>query len=489
MTTRLAWLVTLAAAMLIVPSMGAGSPAATPTAAEAKAPPTAIDELLRQLKQPTPWLCWGADFRARNEYYNNIVTLAATSLHEQDVFRLRWRVWAAITAAPNLTLNARLAAEARYWERPAFVGAFKTRTGWEQRFGLFDTFAVKWTHPGPVPVTLTVGRQDIMLGDAYDWWLVMDGTPGDGSWTTYFDAARLTVEAPSIRTKFDVIGLVQNPPPDFAVPTIGRSTDYPVTDQKEKGAILYASNRSLPNVQVDGYFIAKHDQQQTCTVAGVSRLSGDNAEIFTVGSKVTGTPGAHLRYSIEGAYQFGRKQDRVSGLFAQRDLRAYGGKGRLSYAFNDSWNQQLSVNGELLSGDDPGTRDTDEMFDNLWGRWPLWSEMYIYSVIYETGGRVAQMNNLARLGVAWSCVPLKGTSLSLAYNSLYAPESTPTRAVLPALFSHRGHFRGHHVQAVVKRQFSKYLSGHLWAEWIWQGDYYAQRELLTFLRAELAIGF
>ena len=59
----------------------------------------------------------------------------------------------------------------------------------------------------------------------------------------------------------------------------------------------------------------------------------------------------------------------------------------------------------------------------------------------------------------------------------------------PALFSDAGHFRGHYVQAVVKHQFSKYVSGHLWAEWVWQGNYYAQRDVLTFLRAEMALGF
>jgi hypothetical protein len=480
---------TFAAALAAAPFPGFAQLAA-PSAGPADKPTTASAAgLLAQIKQPVPWLVWGGDVRLRNEYYNQAVTLADTALREQDLFRFRARLSAAITAAPTVTLNARLAAEARYWERPAFVGAYKNRTGFEQRYVGFDNLALKLTRLFDAPVTLTVGRQDIMLGDPLDWWLVMDGTPNEGSWTTYFDAARLTVEAKSIKTTFDAIVLVQFTQPDEWLPTLGRSTSYPVTDQKEKGVILYASNKSLPDTQVDAYLISKHDEQQNATVAGVTKLCGDNGDIYTLGSKITGTPAPQLRYSVEGAYQFGHKQDRVAGVAASRDLRAFGGKGRLTYLFKDAWNNQLSLNAEYLSGDDPSTAGRDEMFDVLWGRWPLWSELYIYSMIYETGGRIAQMNNLARIGPAWTFTPVKGTTVNLAYNALFAPEATPTRAAAPALFSGRGHFRGDHVQLWVKRQFNKHLSGHLWAECVWQGDFYTHREMLTFLRAELAVGF
>lgn len=487
----------MAAALLLslAPARAQTAAAATTLATSAATPPAVqppvseVDAFIQQLKRPAPWLIWGADFRARNEYYNNIVTLAKTSGHEQDLFRMRGRVSAAITAAPDFTVNARLAIEARQWQKPAFVGAFKAQTGFEERFVQADTFNVKWANLGGAPATLTVGRQDIMLGDPSDWWLVMDGTPNEGSWTTFFDAVRLTAEAKSIRTKFDVIGLVENTQPDEWLPTIGNADWYPLTDQKEEGFILYASNKSLPNTQIDGYYLYKHDQQQQTTVAGATKLSGDNGDIHTLGAKITGTPTPQVQYSLEGALQFGTKEDRIAGVFAERDIRAWGGKGKLTYSFLDPLSNKLTLSGELLSGDDPSTTGKDEMFDVLWGRWPMWSELYIYSYIYETGGRIAQLNNLGRLGGGWSCAPAKGTTLSLAYQALFALEGTPTRTVAPTLFSRDSRFRGHFVQAVVKHQFNKYLSGHLWAEWVWQGDYYTRRELLTFLRAEMAVGF
>lgn len=483
----------LAAISLLMSVAGRAQAVATPANASTTTPAAsrsaAVPDRLQQLKNPAPWFSWGADFRARNEYYNHIVTLAPASLHEQDLFRLRWRVAAALKPVADFSLNVRLTGEARQWQEPAFVGAFKARTGFEERYAIFDNFAAKWTNLLGGAGTFTLGRQDIMLGDPLDWWLVMDGTPNEGSWTTFFDAARLTVDAKSIKTKFDLIALIQNTQPDEWLPTIGSSTCYPLTDQRETGVIFYASNKSLPATQVDGYVLLKHDRQQTVTVAGVTKLSGDNADLYTLGGKVTGTIASNLQYSLEGALQSGTKEDRIAGRFAERDVRAWGGKARLTYSLRDPLNQQVTLTGEILSGDDPSTPGRDEMFDVLWGRWPLWSELYIYSVIQETGGRVAQMNNLGRFGGGWSCKPGKGTSVSLAWNALFALEQTPTRAVTPALFSRAGNFRGHYVQAVVKHQFNAHLSGHLWLERVWQGNFYTHREALTFLRAELMTTF
>ena len=57
--------------------------------------------------------------------------------------------------------------------------------------GIFDSLNVQWKNILQQPATLTVGRQDILLGDG---WLVGEGTPYDGSWTAYLDSARLTYE-------------------------------------------------------------------------------------------------------------------------------------------------------------------------------------------------------------------------------------------------------------------------------------------------------
>ena len=472
------------------------------TGGQAAPQPSAFEQFAKEVKNPAPWLTWGADFRARNEYLNNALTLSeAGARHEQDYFRFRERLWTTITPVTNFTLNARLAAEQREWMKPTYANQHGYRSGFEERYLILDNANVKWNNAFNQPLTITAGRQDIFFGDPLNWWLVADGTPGDGSWTFFLDSIRLSLDAKDIKTKFDLVYIYQNALPDEWIPTIGRSSKntvagvprpYSLTEQNEQGVIFYVSNKSLKNAQIDGYFIYKHDSRELPLLT-----AGDNADIYTIGAKITGQPAPHWAYSLEGAYQFGNKQDftvltnYVNSSSDWRDISAYGANAKLTYLFKDKRNNQTSIIFEYLSGDDPNTRDSDEMFDVLWGRWPRWSELYIYSYVYETSGKIAQLNNVMRVGASWSLSPMKNTTFSAMYNALFAPQEIPTRRIAPAagLFSYDGNFRGHYVQAVLKHQFSKRVSGHLWSEFVWQGDYYAQRDLMTFLRAEVMFTF
>jgi len=483
LVTVLSWvgLNDLGAQSASVPALkGAGAP---PAAAPAATAPSATEEWIGKIKKPVDWLSWGWDLRARNEYYNNIVSLIDTDpLHEQNVARFRGRLWTTITPLTNVTVNARVAAEPRYWTRPSFAGSYRGEEGMEWRYGIIDNLNLKLNNVLDQPLSITAGRQDIVLGDFWNWWLVADGTPLDGSWSYFLDSARVTYEAKDIATKFDVIGIDQKARADDRLAVINNQ-QAALVEQNEQGIILYASNKTLPNTQIDGYFIYKNDERELA--------NGDDADIYTLGAKFTGGFAGHWSYSAEGAYQFGSKNDpMVLGVTpGRRDLDAFGANARLSYSFNDRRNNQAHLVYEYLSGDDAGTDGTDEMFDVLWGRWPRWSELYIYSFVYETGGKVAQINNLQRIGAGWTLAPIQGMHAGVYYNAVFAPQEEPTRTIRPQAFSGDGNFRGHFLQAVITHNFSRHLKGHLWSEFMWQGDYYAQRNLLTFLRAEMSWTF
>ncbi len=434
----------------------------------------------------TPGFTWGGDLRVRDEYFNSALTLSAVApAHEQDLFRVRLRLWSAATLAPDVTFNLRFAAEPRIWQRPAFAKQHPG-LGTEYRYGILDNFNLKWTHAFGLPLTITAGRQDVQFGDPLNWWLVGDGTPGDGSWAFFLDGVRATLDVPEIKTRFDLVAIDQHARPDAWLPILGNESTYSLVEQDEKGVILYASNKARPDAQVDGYFIYKRDD-------AVFAYS-DNGEIYTLGAKISGSSSAHWKYSAEGACQWGWKQDAsvrtpVNVGAAHRDIGAQGWNAKLTYLLKDPLDNQVSLVGEYLSGDDPSTPGRDEMFDVLWGRWPRFSELYIYSFPMETSGKIAQLNNLLRAGLAWSFVPAKGTSVSLAYNAWFAPEEVPTRAMNAALFSRSGHFRGHFAQLVVRRQFTKHLSGNVVAEILREGNFYARRDTLSYLRAELLLTF
>ena len=110
-------IITLGATLVIA------SAQTTQTTAAAPAPPPPVlsstEQTIKDIKNPLSWLNWGADFRIRNEYFNNAQTLTSNPqynglfahLHSQDYFRFRGRLWASATPVENLSLNARLAAE------------------------------------------------------------------------------------------------------------------------------------------------------------------------------------------------------------------------------------------------------------------------------------------------------------------------------------------------------------------------------------------
>jgi hypothetical protein len=494
----------------------------TQTTAKAQAPPPALsptEQTIKDIKNPAPWFNWGADLRVRNEYFNNAQTLtsdpnlsAQAGLHSQDYFRFRGRLWASAVPLENLSLNARLAAEPRLWMEPSSSANYREsnagNSGMEWRYGIFDNLNVCWTNMAGLPAQIKVGRQDLYFtkdGMPGDGWLVADATPLDGSWTFFFDAARLTYNIEDLKTTIDAVGLVQYARPDAWLPTLGPSTTagspaaYGLTDQNEKGAILWIANKSMPAANIDGYFMYKHDTRVN-NPPPVGTF-GDDADIYTVGARFSGLVKEHWKYSAEGAYQFGQKKDPFlnragnNALLSPgaqttdfRDLSAFGFNNKLSYLFNDKLKNQVFVSYEFLSGDDSNTKQ-DEMFDVLWGRWPRWSELYIpYSYIPET--RTGQVGNIHRFGPGWSLVPMRNMDFSLNYNLMYSDQDTPTRANQPQLFSRNGSFRGHYLQAILKYKFSQHVSGHLWSEFVFPGNFYASGDqAMTFLRAELWFTF
>jgi len=421
--------------------------------------PLTLDQQVDRIKNPFAGFTWGADQRVRNEYFNPAISLNDKSKgHEYEFLRYRSRIWGSYSPTEFLEFNGRLGWEGRHYWQPS------TKPEWDNGYGFVDTLNVKLKSKD-LGLTLTVGRQDIMLGDG---WLVLEGTPLDGSTSTYFDAARLTWDVPSIKTTFDGIFINQYSDPDHWLPTIN-DADRNQIEQDERGAIFYVSNKSIKDTTIEPYFIYKHDRKVLA--------NGDNGDIYTFGGRVEHTFDSHWKGRVEGAGQFGEKNN--------QSLAAWGVLSRLTYSFNDPWDNKLKANFETLSGDNPGTKGTNEQFDMLWGRWPQWSELYIYTVVPET--RVAETTNLMRMGPGWQCSPTKKWGIFVDYNLLLAPESPLDGK--PGYGS--GAFRGQLWSVVTKYKFNRFLSGHIWTEFFQPGDYYstARSDSAVYLRAELVFTF
>ncbi len=452
-------------------------------------------DLNKRSKQPLSWLKWGADLRLRNEAMDNTMTLSSRAArHDQNYFRVRPRLFGTVTAASNLELNVRLTVESREWWKTSFSRPF--HEGWDWNEVVFDHLNVKWKNPGGMPLTLQVGRMDLSFGDN---WLVFEGTPLDGSRTIHFDAARASYEWRARKTTLDLVYVDQGARNDRWLPPIriaGDAVDgveLPVKkaqiEQNERGAILYATNRSLAKTQLDGYFIYKGSRREDPHAGDdpnglvPSLRRGDEADLYTLGARAAGPLAPSWKYRAEGAFQAGDKNG--------ASLRGFGWNSAVSYAPKARFSPELRMQYEYLSGDDPSTTGRNEGFDILWGRWPRWSELYIYS--YAPESRISQLGNLHRVGPGLTLRLSPKLDWTGGYHLLFA-DKTPLKS---SLVSGKGRFRGQLVTSTLKARFNPWLSGHVWAEDLFPGSFYSagtadgpsRRDTAVFLRAELMLAW
>jgi hypothetical protein len=458
-----------------------GSTAASP-------PPSAFESFVTDSKKPVDWLTWGADLRVRDEFVENAgMKNPPTAPHDLNQLRTRARLWTTVKPVDVLEVNARLDWESRLYttpDEPVPVSGRFAVNSFEPDEVLLDNLSVRLTNAPVQGLALTVGRQDLMFGNG---WLIGDGTPRDGSRTYFMDAARMTYDWKDGHTMFNAIYVDQGAASDRWLPPIN-ARDYRnyLTEQNERGLILYVVNKSLKSSQIDAYFIYKNDQAvDAFTTTGARRFPTSDGYIIAFGARAQVDVTDHLRVRAEFAPEFGEKQLSTAAeggpAAPRRDLAAFGANTLVSYQLKDRFNQVFRAGYEYLSGDDPNTSDTNERFDPLWGRWPQISELLVYNS--TTGPRPVEWGNYHRFQVGYSFNPAKQLTFSLDYHAYFAPEDE----VAP--LNRGGDFRGHLLISQLEYVFNKHLKGHLRSEFFFPGDYYTgsanQTDMETFLRAEV----
>ena len=425
---------------------------------------------------------WGADLRLRHTVIGNVGLKDEDPNADRTFQRYRVRLFGEYASTGPLGASARLVWEGRHYGKPdARTWPWPGFETWYSGGAFFDQLAIELKRPGGAPFTLKAGRQDLSLGDG---WLVQDGTPIDGSRTACFDAVRLTFDAKSLRTTFDLVGLdLASDTGRFPSPLNGTVEDQ--AEQAERGLILWARNESLvKGGRLDAWVIYK-DARPSSTPGNVRVNNGapfpsapDDGEVTTAGLRGE-LKGARWEARAEGALQGGRRNG--------RDLRAFGGRGRVTRLLPDRWKSRVHAGVEILSGDEPGSGD-DEAFDPLWGRWPQWSELMIYQ--WPLDSRVGEATNLVRLNAGWAARLGEAASLTLDYHALWADEAS-TRTPAQAANLGGGRFRGHLVTSRLKTSFGAHVAAHLHSEYLAPGDFYAEsrRDGSFFVRAELYLTY
>lgn len=404
-----------------------------------------------------PGVTWGADLRLRSEYLDD-AKLNDNDATNSEVWRQRFRarVWANARPTDNVTLAARLTTEPWYFSRPDTLDEPFTRDE-----AIFDQLCIDWQGDLLIPACIRAGRQDIRLGDG---WLVRRGTPSDSSRTNFFDALKTTLTLDDQDSDVDLI-VLRNHSNSSSLARPFNDADLDLSEQDATGVIVYGRQRRWTNVDLDTYFIYKHNDQVLS--------KGNDADIYTFGARATGALNTRWSYSAEAAPQFGYKNE--------TDIDAFGGRTLLTCALEDAWQSHLRFGYEYRSGDD----DPDGSFDILWGR-NSDNLANIFGPLGSLEGQVCHPSNFHSLRLGWTGQPTEALCLACDYYPMLRDENPYAGT---AGFSDDGRFRGHLVTSSVNYAMSRHARTQVLCETFFPGDYYTAPldRTATYLRWEVML--
>jgi hypothetical protein len=395
---------------------------------------------------------WTFSERIRQESSDNVTSLNEQAADSSAYVRFRTSLGLQWKVASGFDLSIRMTNENRYYLVPKSDPRIKKNFDVHEVF--FDALNLKWAKPLGFPFTLTVGRQDIQLGEGF---VIMDGGPLDGSRSAYFNAVRVDwpTGGKSALTGFYLF----QPRTDTSLPVIN-DWGQAMVEQAEEGYGAYWTGFA-GKTTVEGYLFRKN----------VRAYGGlPEAHINTLGGRVRAPLAERWSLTAEAAVQSGKLR------------RGFGGYVHLDHETGAKFPlpAQLVLGGIFLSGDDPASGDRIEGWDPAFSRWPKWSESQIYLFAKET--RPAYWTNLTSLYGTAVFSFAENARLLLTWHELRAPEySIPT-----ALLSGSGKKRGSLFIARLNYEINRNIQGHLVWDYFRPGNYYFEgAQPYSWVRFEL----
>jgi hypothetical protein len=433
------------------------SPSAPPAAQPAQAAPPQAPQQEKKDK-----LTWGGDYRIRFVTADNHVD-ADSSLDDNWKFsRWRGRVWASVPIVDKkLKFNIRMTNEWRKWwdpdSTPALREKYKTRVN-EFVFdnAYLDVNASK-------RVNLKIGRQDMFVGEGF---VMMDGSPLDGSRTFYFNAARAIIRV----GKGTVEGFgISNTTDDRYLPIINESNKaiyrQAILERDEQGAGVYVTQQLSKSLKGEFYDIFKREEPSS---------KGPLSRLNTTGVRFSGTVNDWFQHTGEFAYQRGDY-----GAFTRK---GFGGYLDVRKPLKSVPKLALQFNYTYLSGDDPNTPDM-EGWNPIFSRWPKWSELYLYTLAQEGVGPGYWTNlNMVSSGFAYKF------SDKLTADFTYRLMRSAEPRLIAGKLSGQG--RGQLTITRFLYKVNKHWTGHFWGEVMRTGDFYKSGSSTAyFIRTEFMFVF
>ena len=291
-----------------------------------------------------------------------------------------------------------------------------------------DQLYLKWKNPLNIHGSLTLGRQNIILGEGF---LVMDGEPLVGSRSIYFNAARFDwhIKEDKELTLF----YLYQPEYDNIIPIINDRNTLLIEKPEESFGIYYKIFKK--NLKYEVYYIRKNIKKTDTNPSLYERN--------TIGLRFNDhSPEINpLTCKFETAYQFGKSND--------NNISAAGGY--FEVIRNNNWTQKY-----LPKNISVGIIYLSKNWDPLFSRWPKWSESYIYTQIKES--KVAYWSNLVAITSGMDFIFDKNISFTFDYLHLIAAKTVDLKY---GFINTRNNTRGNLFISKLDYKINKYFTGHL----------------------------
>jgi len=377
----------------------------------------------------------GGDERIRWELLNQIPSKVDVPDYsrggENDYWRFRTRLWVESDVLPSVTAKARIVNESRAWLYPDMSQKpQKSTSEWPDEW-VFDNLYLETRDLLDKTLDLRVGRQELIYGNGR---VMLDGTPGDGSRTLYFNAAKATIKAIP-QSQLDVFGIYNEPEDQWAINGAQRDLSaFPKAPEgvTESGAGIYLKNFALTNLPFEAYLIHKRESAYSQPVkpdaaghfgpapfawqtvnAQAKSLENPNFDVETAGVRLMPVFNDTISGNLEVAGQYGTHGD--------TDMHGFMVDASLAQQFTGVAATPVLKGGVyLLSGDNPGTA-TDEGWNPLWSRCPQSSELFVFA--YDAEQSAFRWSNLIDPNLSLSISPTKRAKTTATIHYLAAFEA------------------------------------------------------------------
>ena len=402
---------------------------------------------------------WGFEQRVRNENWENIFDFDTPADDQRVQIRWRTRLWMKAPLGNAVEFHAGLNQETNQIVTPDRHNRFDEV--------IFETACVHFKKLGVEGLSLRAGRQNLVKGEGF---LLLDGTPWDGSRTLYMNAAVLGYTRG--KSTVELIG-ISDPWKDRYLPRFHNQSKM-LVDWDEQALGAYLTSKEWASTTVESYYFFKKEFRD--------RRAPDHPQfqpdrgVHTAGGRVAHNVSARWTATGEYARQWGGDQTGAG-------IQAWGGYSYLTRKFGRDGQHYVRGGYWGMSGDDPDTPGKIEGWDPLFARWPKWSELYIYTQIREKAAGYWTNTSLwqGELGLRpWKPLGVRTTYYKMGAYHRFAGD--------PGLYA-RGTDRGHQFQVRADVTAGKHWQGHALYERMWPGDYYVNPSKAWFLRFEVIFQF